>query len=160
LRHYLINYARPLIYTTFMSYPALALIRSSYALLQSGRTVVLQQHLHRLIRTLFSCLNELCNSSPKARDTIKIPSACPESPIFAIQVRQPRKLAGLLQRHGMMVRAVVQPTVPVGTDRVRVCLHAGNTKLEVRKLVSVIGEWCEGKLSDRMIGATKMSAKL
>ncbi|KAI4696755.1 uncharacterized protein J4E88_000933 [Alternaria novae-zelandiae] len=38
LRHYLINYARPLIYTTFLSYPSLALIRSSYRLLQSGQS--------------------------------------------------------------------------------------------------------------------------
>ena len=38
LRQYLINYARPLIYTTFMSYPALAAIKASYGLLQRGRT--------------------------------------------------------------------------------------------------------------------------
>ncbi|KAK9243027.1 pyridoxal phosphate-dependent transferase [Lipomyces tetrasporus] len=36
-RQYLVNYARPLIYSTFMSYPALAAIRSSYELLWSGK---------------------------------------------------------------------------------------------------------------------------
>ncbi|KAK9372428.1 pyridoxal phosphate-dependent transferase [Lipomyces chichibuensis] len=35
-KQYLINYARPLIYSTFMSYPALAAIRSSYELLWTG----------------------------------------------------------------------------------------------------------------------------
>lgn len=35
-RLYLINYARPLIYTTFMSYPSLAAIRASYTLMASG----------------------------------------------------------------------------------------------------------------------------
>lgn len=39
VRSYLINYARPLIYTTFMSFPSLAAIRASYSLLQSGATV-------------------------------------------------------------------------------------------------------------------------
>jgi hypothetical protein len=39
LRHYLINYARPLIYTTFMPYPNLVAIHASYGLLSSGHTV-------------------------------------------------------------------------------------------------------------------------
>ncbi|KAK3079207.1 hypothetical protein LTS18_005458, partial [Coniosporium uncinatum] len=38
VRSYLINYARPLIYTTFMTFPSLASIRASYSLLQSGAT--------------------------------------------------------------------------------------------------------------------------
>jgi 8-amino-7-oxononanoate synthase len=37
-RSYLINYARPLIYTTSMSFPSLATIRASYSLLMSGET--------------------------------------------------------------------------------------------------------------------------
>lgn len=38
VRHYLINYARPLIYTTFLSFPALVAIRTSYTFLEQGRT--------------------------------------------------------------------------------------------------------------------------
>lgn len=38
VRSYLINYARPLIYTTFMPFPSLASIKASYALLQNGTT--------------------------------------------------------------------------------------------------------------------------
>jgi 8-amino-7-oxononanoate synthase len=37
-RLYLINYARPLIYTTFMSYPSLAAIKASYTFMASGET--------------------------------------------------------------------------------------------------------------------------
>lgn len=40
-----------------------------------------------------------------------------------------------------MVRAIVAPTVPVGTERVRVCLHAGNSFAEVERLVRVVEEW-------------------
>jgi 8-amino-7-oxononanoate synthase len=144
LRDYLINYARPLIYTTFMSYPALASIRASYKLLEAGQTVPLQQNLHSLTQMLFVSLNELRQKSSAARKTLKVPSACPGSPIFAVQAHKPRELAACLQRHGMMVRAVVSPTVPLGTERVRVCLHAGNTMSEIQTLVGVLGEWCEG----------------
>lgn len=41
----------------------------------------------------------------------------------------------------MMVRAVVPPTVPEGTSRVRICLHAGNTEEEVKTLVAMIHLW-------------------
>jgi 8-amino-7-oxononanoate synthase len=44
IRQYLINYARPLIYTTFMSYPALAAIRASYTYLQRGKTEAVRVH--------------------------------------------------------------------------------------------------------------------
>ena len=40
-----------------------------------------------------------------------------------------------------MVRAIVAPTVPEGAERVRVCLHAGNSFEEVERLVGVVGEW-------------------
>ena len=33
------------------------------------------------------------------------------------------------------------PTVPEGAERVRICLHAGNTVEEVDGLVRVVGMW-------------------
>ena len=47
-----------------------------------------------------------------------------------------------------MVRAVVPPTVPMGTQRIRVCLHAGNSVDEVDTLVRALEEWCEGKMQE------------
>ncbi|KAF3044522.1 hypothetical protein E8E11_008343 [Didymella keratinophila] len=72
LCHYLINYARPLIYTTFLSYPSLALIRCSYELLRSGGTVLLQSHLHHLTEFLFKALQQLHIISAAARSLLKI----------------------------------------------------------------------------------------
>jgi 8-amino-7-oxononanoate synthase len=53
----------------------------------------------------------------------------------------PRSLAKWCQEGGFIVRAIVPPTVPSGTERVRVCLHAGNTVEEIDALVKRIGEW-------------------
>lgn len=39
LRQYLINYARPLIYSTFMSYSSLASIKCVYDVLENGETI-------------------------------------------------------------------------------------------------------------------------
>ena len=42
-----------------------------------------------------------------------------------------------------MVRPIVPPTVPEGTQRVRVCLHAGNTFDDMQRLVDRIKEWLD-----------------
>jgi 8-amino-7-oxononanoate synthase len=39
------------------------------------------------------------------------------------------------------VRPIVPPTVPEGTQRVRVCLHAGNSRQDVEALVQRIRTW-------------------
>jgi 8-amino-7-oxononanoate synthase len=40
-----------------------------------------------------------------------------------------------------VVRGIVPPTVPEGGERVRICLHAGNTKEQVEGLVDVVEAW-------------------
>lgn len=35
------------------------------------------------------------------------------------------------------------PTVPEGAERVRICLHAGNTMEEIDGLVKVVGMWAK-----------------
>lgn len=57
VRSYLINYARPLIYTTFMPFPSLASIKASYTLLQNGTT----EPVSRIVFKSFSSTN----SSPR-----------------------------------------------------------------------------------------------
>jgi 8-amino-7-oxononanoate synthase len=37
----------------------------------------------------------------------------------------------------------VPPTVPEGAERVRICLHAGNTVDEIDTLVRVVGTWAK-----------------
>ncbi len=44
IRLYLINYARPLIYTTFMSYPSLLAIKTAYSWLQSGKANLVRHY--------------------------------------------------------------------------------------------------------------------
>ena len=54
---------------------------------------------------------------------------------------QPRSLALHCQSAGFIVRPVVSPTVPQGTERVRVCLHSGNTTEQIDRFVDCVKEW-------------------
>lgn len=65
----------------------------------------------------------------------------PQSPIFSLCTPHSRSLALHCQSRGFVVRPIVPPTVPEGTDRVRVCLHTGNTVEEIDKLVEAVEEW-------------------
>lgn len=76
---------------------------------------------------------------------ISIPAECPESPIVALYTPYPRDLAHHCQSSGYIVRAVVPPTVPDGTERVRICLHSGNTRAQVQSFVSTVKRWIDLK---------------
>jgi 8-amino-7-oxononanoate synthase len=80
---------------------------------------------------------------PITSHLLTIPPQQPLSPIFSILSSEPRSLAKYCQDGGFVVRPIVSPTVPVGTERVRVCLHAGNDFAEVDKLARRMGEWVE-----------------
>ncbi|EXJ96008.1 hypothetical protein A1O1_01134 [Capronia coronata CBS 617.96] len=146
IRLYLINYARPLIYTTFMSYPNLVAIRTSYTWLRTGKANILAANLYNLIDHLYTQLHTLSVLASEATDAVGVPLAtlpttCPESPIFALLSPHPRALASHCQAAGFIVRPVVPPTVPEGTERVRVCLHSGNTVEQIDSFVACVKAW-------------------
>ena len=72
---------------------------------------------------------------------------------------RPRPLSAFLYAHGMNARPITWPTVPKGKDRVRVCLHAGNTREEVERLVMAMVEWAE-EWSDGSTQTTQASESL
>lgn len=80
-------------------------------------------------------------TNPSGKQLATFPDRCPDSPIFAILSPTPRSLAAHCQSAGFIVRPVVAPTVPAGTERVRVCLHAGNTAEEIDKFVECVKQW-------------------
>lgn len=55
----------------------------------------------------------------------------------------PRPLSAALRALGMNARPITWPTVPKGRDRVRVCLHAGNTRADVERLTLAAVQWAE-----------------
>ncbi|KAI8986430.1 pyridoxal phosphate-dependent transferase [Pilobolus umbonatus] len=130
LRNYLINYARPLIYSTFMPYNSLASIKCAYDLLESGKSVPLQNHLTELIQFFRSTISLPAD--------MLLPSSTPIQGIVLNGNEPVRKLARYLNNKGFNVKPIASPTVPVGQERVRICLHGNNTFMQVSSLIKEI----------------------
>ena len=63
----------------------------------------------------------------------------------------------------MNARPITWPTVPKGLDRVRVCLHSGNTSEEIDALAREMAEWAKGEMAasaTKTGGALRLQAKL
>lgn len=147
VRSYLINYARPIIFTTFLSYPNLTAIKVAYEWLMAGKTETLCAYLKSLIRYMFTRIQGLSPLVNELDDgCVTLPEACPKSAIFALMMQEPRELAAFCQAAGFVVRAVMHPTVPRGTERVRICLHAGNTHEEIDAFVSRVETWLQARI--------------
>ncbi|PHH67801.1 hypothetical protein CDD83_6397 [Cordyceps sp. RAO-2017] len=145
-RSYLINYARSLIYTTAMGPHALAGIETAYDHLVSGRAEPDLRHLRSLMRRAHHLLASLCARRRPPPHVLRVSKDRPASPIVPLFTAHARDLARHCQERGYMIRPIVAPTVPAGTDRVRLCLHAGNSLEELRGLCEAVEEWVCGRL--------------
>ncbi|KAK4041224.1 pyridoxal phosphate-dependent transferase [Parachaetomium inaequale] len=140
-RSYLINYARTLIYTTAMAFPSLASIETAYDFLATGQARPLLSHLRLLVQETHRLLLAACARHCPPAEVLRVSIEQPRSPIIPVFTSKPRDLAAHCQRSGFMVRPIVAPTVPKGDERIRVCLHAGNTMGEVEGLVAAVEAW-------------------
>lgn len=127
LRSYLINFARPFIYSTALPFPALVAIRCAYDLLPNAT----QQR--RMLQSLIQYFKTKMQSLP----AIQLMTA--DGPIQSVIIpgnQKVRAIAAALEQEALDVRPIVSPTVPKGSERLRICLHAFNTEAEVDRLIS------------------------
>ncbi|KIM82312.1 hypothetical protein PILCRDRAFT_820694 [Piloderma croceum F 1598] len=161
LRDYMINYARTLIYTTSLSYANVIAVDCSFDMLDNGVAKTLATKVLNLSTYFVATLQSQLASIPcsilsllphlkqQAEPQSLSHYATLPSPIIAILTAYPRPLSAFLYSRGMNARPITWPTVPKGKDRVRVCLHAGNTWAEVDGLVEAIMEWAGEMLAQR-----------
>jgi 8-amino-7-oxononanoate synthase len=128
LVHYLINFARPFIYTTAMPAHSIASIECAFTYLQQH--TYLQQALRDKIE-LYHRHARLDNHilSTSAIQTARFPGN-----------RHCRNAAAALQAQGLDVRPILSPTVAQGAERLRICLHTYNSNGSVQQLCSALNE--------------------
>ncbi|HIA11890.1 TPA: pyridoxal phosphate-dependent aminotransferase family protein [Candidatus Poribacteria bacterium] len=125
LRNYLINFSRSFIYTTALPMHGLFWIKNAYDIMSKQDFKELKsRQLYNLLKT-------------KIEYHKSIPSFGDFSPVVSVNIgdlERAKSVAKSLQNEGFDVRAILSPTVPRGTERLRICLHTFNTELEVEGL--------------------------
>lgn len=134
LRNYLINFARPFIYTTAAApHSLLSLQRSFYFLQQHPQLIEgLKENITFFLQLKKEKLEPLLPAGQQ------IESRSPVQAIVCPGLEALRSLADKVQRQGFDVRPIVSPTVPQGRERLRICLHNYNTKEEIKALVEAL----------------------
>ncbi|HEY0743905.1 MAG TPA: pyridoxal phosphate-dependent aminotransferase family protein [Chryseosolibacter sp.] len=125
LINYLVNFSRPFIYTTALPDHAIIGLQEAFKFLQIGQQ--LQTTLHHKIEVFKRSIKT--SSSPTAIQTVITGS-----------VEKTRQTSALLLESGFDVRPIFSPTVPEGTERLRICLHTFNTDEEISTLANQINK--------------------
>lgn len=130
LREYLINFARPFVYTTALPPHSLLAIRSAHAYLQANLNP--QNDLHQRVSYF---RQQISHYLP---DVDWLDSPSPIQGLIVPGNDNAQRVADSVQQAGFDVRAILSPTVPVGCERLRICLHAFNTAAEIDGLLAAL----------------------
>lgn len=191
VRHYLVNYARPLIFSTAMAHSALILVHAALdVLVEEGqqRRERMYENCALLKARLAAVLppgsrdengllairddavavggggggrdysmtttRAVCNTvvvedaaDPMASSSNAFSVSSSSSPIMPLLTphHYTRPLALYLQSRGYLVRPITYPTVPLGKDRIRICVHSDNTRAEIEGFAKAVGDWIREK---------------
>ncbi len=129
LIQYLINFARSFIYTTAM--PLYGVLTLKYAILALAETKK-RELLERNISFFREITTEL------KLDKIFIKST---SPIQSLVIASPKRVKDIsmkLRAHNFDAKSILSPTVPLGKERIRFCIHSYNTSAEIREVLFLL----------------------
>jgi 8-amino-7-oxononanoate synthase len=122
---WLINRARPYIFSTALAPPIAAAARRAVEIVRQEperrrHVLALAERLRRELRELGAILCESC---------------CQIVPLIVGEARATMRLSRRLEEQGFLVPAIRPPSVPEGSARLRISLTAGHTEKDVMQLV-------------------------
>lgn len=126
LKDYLVNFSRSFIYTTAMPEHSLLAIKAAYQLLE--KTVAIEILKNNI--DYFNSLMPASDSVIESNSSIHCKLIPGNDNVQALE--------DACKAHHLFVKAIKSPTVKEGQERVRICLHAFNTREEIEKLVSLL----------------------
>jgi 8-amino-7-oxononanoate synthase len=129
LKDYLVNFARSFIYTTAASYHQIVSVKMAYQLLQRSGSEI------ELLRNNINLFKQ------KIKSNDAYPLINSDSMIQCLVLKSNKKakdVSSYLKNEGLDVRPILNPTVPIGSERIRICLHSFNTEEEITLLTNTI----------------------
>lgn len=127
LKQFLVNFARSFIYTTGMPPHSLATIILAYQ--ELART----DNLEGLKENIKYFKEQL-----ESRNLNFIKSNSAIQCCIISGNKKVKEIAGQLQEKGFDVKPIISPTVKVGKERLRICLHAYNTKSDIAEVLRLL----------------------
>ena len=127
LRDYLINHSRSFIYSTGIPPQYYSQIQAIYALLPKANKT-----------QLFDLINYFRQQIKSIKNVLIIDSLSPIQAVVIGDNFKAKTIEHQLLNKGYFVKAILSPTVAVGTERLRISIHAFNTKSEIDGLISLI----------------------
>jgi 8-amino-7-oxononanoate synthase len=123
LIEYIVNFARPFIYTTALTPHSVVAIDCAFDYLSEN--LHLQSDLAQNIKIFLEEISDLPNrtGSSSAIQTLIVAGN-----------GSVREAAAKLEEQNFDIRPIVSPTVPAGSERLRICIHTYNTSKEIIKL--------------------------
>lgn len=134
LKTYLLNFARSLLYTTALPPHQLSALALAHACREKPEGIERAQ----LLKSNIAYFQEATDQLELSREF-----KCNQSPIQWYKFpgnQQLTNLSATLREEGLDVRAIRSPTVPLGSERLRICLHSFNTKAEIDHLLRILAE--------------------
>ncbi|TDR32009.1 aminotransferase class I/II-fold pyridoxal phosphate-dependent enzyme [Hydromonas duriensis] len=129
----LINFARPLIYSTALPPTSYAAIARAYDALAHPNFS--NAELHALIASFRARIEAMNWSEHGVR---WLDSSSPIQGLIIGDVARTLDMVDTLRAQQLDVRPIFSPTVPAGSERLRICLHAFNTTNELDILVQTL----------------------
>ncbi|MEL6649713.1 MAG: 8-amino-7-oxononanoate synthase [Bacteroidota bacterium] len=124
LKQYLLNFARSFIFTTALPPRAVAEIGHAYQLVEAADEARIR-------------LQALVNFFVAQRQQSPWRWLASKTWIQSVIIpgnQQVRRVARALEQQGFALKPIVSPTVPAGTERIRICLHSYNQEEEIARL--------------------------
>lgn len=128
LRSYLINFSRSFIYSTAQGFANHLSVKLAYDFLKIKDHQSEIKHRIELFKTNIKSDIKLLNS---------------RSPIQIVIVpgnQKVKETEHIIQEAGYDIRAILSPTVPEGSERLRICLHNHNTREEILELCKLLNK--------------------
>jgi 8-amino-7-oxononanoate synthase len=130
LKNYLINFSRSFIYSTALPPIAYSHIAKAYSMLLKANRETLFFNIHYFKQAL--------KSLPHLKS---LPSNSAIQSIIIGDNKKAKSLSENLFNNGLFAKAILSPTVPVGTERIRVCIHSFNTTNEIDLLINLLKQY-------------------
>jgi 8-amino-7-oxononanoate synthase len=132
LMQYLVNFARPFIYSTALPDAMFAHIRQMHQ----------QMHSMDNERHTVTALRREWDETLRWPTAAIIPSGDHIIGLLTGSVEHGKLLERELLAAGISVKAILSPTVPVGFERLRISLHAFNTPQQIHHLCTILSNLC------------------